>query len=249
MKYELNKAQIPTHVAIIMDGNGRWATQRGLPRTAGHVEGVANVRHITEVCSNLGVKYLTLYTFSTENWNRPQDEVMAIMNLLVDNMDLSLFMDNNVRFRMIGGVERLPEKVQEVVLDFEEKTAGNTGMTAVVALNYSSRWEITETMKQAVKQAAEGQLKPEDITESYICSHLQTHFMPDPDLLIRTGGELRISNYLLWQCAYSEFYFCDTYWPDFHEEELYQAIATYQQRQRRFGLTEAQVENANKTEN
>jgi undecaprenyl diphosphate synthase len=249
MKYELNKAQIPTHVAIIMDGNGRWATQRGLPRTAGHVEGVANVKHITEVCSNLGVKYLTLYTFSTENWNRPQDEVMAIMNLLVDNMDLSLFMDNNVRFRMIGGVERLPEKVQEVVLDFEEKTAGNTGMTAVVALNYSSRWEITETMKQAVKQAAEGQLKPEDITESYICSHLQTHFMPDPDLLIRTGGELRISNYLLWQCAYSEFYFCDTYWPDFHEEELYQAIATYQQRQRRFGLTEAQVENANKTEN
>jgi undecaprenyl diphosphate synthase len=164
-------------------------------------------------------------------------------------MDLSLFMDNNVRFRMIGGVERLPEKVQKVVLDFEEKTAGNTGMTAVVALNYSSRWEITETMKQAVKQAAEGQLKPEDITESYICSHLQTHFMPDPDLLIRTGGELRISNYLLWQCAYSEFYFCDTYWPDFHEEELYQAIATYQQRQRRFGLTEAQVENANKTEN
>ena len=249
MKYELNKAQIPTHVAIIMDGNGRWATQRGLPRTAGHVEGVANVKHITEVCSNLGVKYLTLYTFSTENWNRPQDEVMAIMNLLVDNMDLSLFMDNNVRFRMIGGVERLPEKVQEVVLDFEEKTAGNTGMTAVVALNYSSRWEITETMKQAVKQAAEGQLKPEDITESYICSHLQTHFMPDPDLLIRTGGELRISNYLLWQCVYSEFYFCDTYWPDFHEEELYQAIATYQQRQRRFGLTEAQVENANKTEN
>ena len=249
MKYELNKAQIPTHVAIIMDGNGRWATQRGLPRTAGHVEGVANVKHITEVCSNLGVKYLTLYTFSTENWNRPQDEVMAIMNLLVDNMDLSLFMDNNVRFRMIGGVERLPEKVQEVVLDFEEKTAGNTGMTAVVALNYSSHWEITETMQQAVKQAAEGQLKPEDITESYISSHLQTHFMPDPDLLIRTGGELRISNYLLWQCAYSEFYFCDTYWPDFHEEELYQAIATYQQRQRRFGLTEAQVENANKTEN
>lgn len=249
MKYELNKAQIPTHVAIIMDGNGRWATQRGLPRTAGHVEGVANVKHITEVCSNLGVKYLTLYTFSTENWNRPQDEVMAIMNLLVDNMDLSLFMDNNVRFRMIGGVERLPEKVQKVVLDFEEKTAGNTGMTAVVALNYSSRWEITETMKQAVKQATEGQLKPEDITESYICSHLQTHFMPDPDLLIRTGGELRISNYLLWQCAYSEFYFCDTYWPDFHEEELHQAIATYQQRQRRFGLTEAQVENANKTEN
>ena len=249
MSYELNKAQIPTHVAIIMDGNGRWATQRGLPRTAGHVEGVANVKHITEVCSNLGVKYLTLYTFSTENWNRPQDEVMAIMNLLVDNMDLSLFMDNNVRFRMIGGVERLPEKVQEVVRDFEEKTAGNTGMTAVVALNYSSRWEITETMREAVKQAAAGQLNPEDINEGYISSHLQTSFMPDPDLLIRTGGELRISNYLLWQCAYSEFYFCDTYWPDFHEEELHRAIATYQQRQRRFGLTEAQVENANKTEN
>ena len=259
MKYELNKAQIPTHVAIIMDGNGRWATQRGLPRTAGHVEGVANVKHITEVCSNLGVKYLTLYTFSTENWNRPQDEVMAIMNLLVDNMDLSLFMDNNVRFRMIGGVERLPEKVQEVVLDFEEKTAGNTGMTAVVALNYSSRWEITEAVREIVAEVREeidnpslaqkwknlktGGIFPQDITEEYISQRLCTNFMPDPDLLIRTGGEVRISNYLLWQIAYSELYFCDTYWPDFDEAELHKAIESYQKRQRRFGKTEEQVEN------
>ena len=249
MNYELNKAEIPTHVAIIMDGNGRWATQRGLPRTAGHAEGATNVKNITEACVHLGVKYLTLYTFSTENWNRPQVAVTAIKNLLVDNIDLSLFMDNNVRFRMIGGIERLPKKVQEIVWDFEEKTAGNTCMTVVVALNYSSRWELTETMRQAVGQAAAGHLKPEEISEDYISRHLQTSFMPDPDLLIRTGGELRISNYLLWQCAYSEFYFCDTYWPDFHEEELCQAIAVYQQRQRRFGLTEAQVENANKTEN
>ncbi len=249
MDYELNRAQIPAHIAIIMDGNGRWATQRGLPRTAGHMEGVANVRYITELCTNLGVKFLTLYTFSTENWNRPQNEVTAIMDLLVDNMDLDLFMRNNVRFCMIGGFERLSPAVQACVSELEEKTKNNTRMTAVIALNYSSRWELTQTMKEAVREAAEGRLLPDEITEDYISRHLQTNFMPDPDLLIRTGGELRISNYLLWQCAYSEFYFCDTYWPDFHEEDLHRAIATYQQRQRRFGLTEAQVENANTTEN
>ncbi|MCR4921705.1 MAG: isoprenyl transferase [Bacteroidaceae bacterium] len=249
MDYELNKSQIPAHIAIIMDGNGRWAMQRGLPRTAGHVEGVANVRYITELCTNLGVKFLTLYTFSTENWNRPQDEVMAIMDLLVDNMDLDLFMRNNVRFRMIGGIDRLSPAVQACVRELEEKTKNNSRMTAVIALNYSSRWELTQTMKEAVREAAEGRLLPDEVTEEYISSHLQTKFMPDPDLLIRTGGELRISNYLLWQCAYSEFYFCDTYWPDFHEEDLHRAIATYQQRQRRFGLTEAQVENTNTTEN
>ena len=249
MDYELNKAQIPAHIAIIMDGNGRWATQRGLPRTTGHMEGVANVRYITELCTSLGVKFLTLYTFSTENWNRPENEVAAIMDLLVDNTDLDVFMRNNVRFRMIGGFERLSPQVQACIREMEEATKNNSRMTVVIALNYSSRWELTQTMKEAVRDAAEGRLLPDEITEDYISSHLQTNFMPDPDLLIRTGGELRISNYLLWQCAYSEFYFCDTYWPDFHEEELHRAIATYQQRQRRFGLTEAQVENANTTEN
>ncbi len=242
MEYELNRAAIPQHIAIIMDGNGRWAQQRGLSRSAGHAAGVDAVRRITEECVRLGVKYLTLYTFSTENWNRPQEEVAALMQLLLDRMDLSLFMDNNVRFRMIGGLERLSQPVQDCITLFEKETAGNTRMTAVVAMNYSSRWELTETMREAVKLAAKGELSADDISEDYVSSHLQTRFMPDPDLLIRTGGELRISNYLLWQCAYSEFYFCETYWPDFTPADLHKAIAVYQKRQRRFGLTEEQVE-------
>lgn len=242
MEYELNRAEIPQHIAVIMDGNGRWAQQRGLSRSAGHAAGVDTVRRITEECVRLGVKYLTLYTFSTENWNRPQEEVAAIMQLLIDRMDLNLFMDNNVRFRMIGGLDRLPQPVQDCITDFEKKTAGNDRMTAVVAMNYSSRWELTETMREAVALAEKGKLSASEISENYVSSHLQTRFMPDPDLLIRTGGELRISNYLLWQCAYSEFYFCETYWPDFMEADLHKAIAEYQKRQRRFGLTEEQVE-------
>ena len=228
---------IPQHIAISMDGNGRWANERGKERSYGHQAGVEAVRRITSECTRLGVKYLTLYTFSTENWGRPADEVAALMGLVLSSLEDEIFMKNNVRFRVIGDVKRLPDAVQQKLRETEEHTAQNDAMTMVVALSYSSRWEITEAVKQIV---SEGQ---QDITEETISQHLTTNFMPDPDLLIRTGGELRISNYLLWQIAYSELYFCDTYWPDFDEAELHKAIESYQQRQRRFGKTEAQVEN------
>jgi len=187
------------------------------------------------------VKFLTLYTFSTENWNRPPKEVAALMALLVASLEEEIFMKNNVRFRVIGDRSRLPHEVQEVVENLEQRTAGNTAMTAVIALSYSSKWELTKAMNDMAQEVKEGRLEPGSITEQTISEHLETSFMPDPELLIRTGGELRISNYLLWQCAYSEFYFCDTYWPDFNEECLHKAIADYQHRQRRFGKTEAQV--------
>ena len=231
---ELNN--IPQHIAIIMDGNGRWATERGKERSYGHQAGVEAVRRITTECSNLGVKYLTLYTFSTENWGRPADEVAALMGLVLTSLEDEIFMKNNVRFRVIGDIKRLPDVVQQKLHETEEHTAKNDHMTLVIALSYSSRWEITEAVRQIVKEGAE------DITEETISQHLATNFMPDPDLLIRTGGELRISNYLLWQIAYSELYFCDTYWPDFDEAALHKAIESYQKRQRRYGKTEEQVE-------
>ena len=229
---------IPQHIAIIMDGNGRWANERGKERSYGHQAGVEAVRRITSECVRLGVKYLTLYTFSTENWNRPAEEVSALMGLVLTSLEDEIFMKNNVRFRVIGDMKRLPDAVQQKLRETEEHTAKNDAMTMVVALSYSSRWEITEAVKQIVSEG----IKAEDITEETISQHLTTNFMPDPDLLIRTGGELRISNYLLWQIAYSELYFCDTYWPDFDEAELHKAIESYQSRQRRFGKTEAQVE-------
>ena len=228
--------RIPQHIAIIMDGNGRWANERGKERSYGHQAGVEAVRRITSECTRLGVKFLTLYTFSTENWNRPADEISALMGLVLTSLEDEIFMKNNVRFRVIGDMKRLPDEVQKKLRETEEHTAQNTAMTMVVALSYSSRWEIAEAVRQIVAEA------PAQITEETISQHLTTNFMPDPDLLIRTGGELRISNYLLWQIAYSELYFCDTYWPDFDEEELHKAIASYQSRQRRFGKTEAQVE-------
>ena len=242
MEYELNRNQIPAHVAIIMDGNGRWAKAKGLPRTAGHVEGVERAKQITEEATRLGVKFLTLYTFSTENWNRPDAEIEAIFDLLVTGLEDEVFMKNNVRFRVIGDFDRLPLSVQKRTRECMEKMAGNTGTTMVVAISYSSRWELTQAMQKMARLSVEGKLKPEEITEDYISSQLQTSFMPDPDLLIRTGGEYRISNYLLWQCAYTEFYYCDTYWPDFHEEDLRKAIADFQHRQRRYGKTGEQVE-------
>ena len=196
---------------------------------------------ITSECARLGVKFLTMYTFSTENWNRPEAEVKMLMGLVVDKLEDEIFMKNDVRFRYIGDLERLPAPARQRILDCMENTKNNKRMTAVTALNYSSRWELTKAMRDAVREAQAGHVKPEDINEEYVSRHLETNFMPDPDLLIRTGGELRISNYLLWQCAYSEFYFCDTYWPDFHEEDLHRAIASYQQRQRRFGMTGEQV--------
>jgi undecaprenyl diphosphate synthase len=238
---QLDNSRIPAHVAIIMDGNGRWAKAKGMPRTAGHVEGVATVKKITEEATRLGIKYLTLYTFSTENWNRPVEEIEALMNLILTNLEEEIFMKSNVRFRMIGEMERLPKSVQVRLNECIERTSTNTGMTMVIALSYSSRWEIARAAKQLANEVKDGKLRIEDITEESISTHLTTDFMPDPDLLIRTGGELRISNYLLWQCAYSEFYFTDQYWPDFNEESLREAIADYQQRQRRFGKTGEQV--------
>jgi len=242
MEYELNRDQIPAHVAIIMDGNGRWAKAKGLPRTAGHIEGGERVMDIATEATRLGIKYLTMYTFSTENWNRPEEEINALFRLLVERLEDDIFMKNNVRFRVIGDFDRLPPDVQKRTRECMEKTSVNTGTTMVAAISYSSRWELTQSMRRMAQQAIEGKIKPEDITEDYISSQLQTEFMPDPDLLIRTGGECRISNYLLWQCAYTEFYYCDTYWPDFREENLRMAIADYQHRQRRFGKTGEQVE-------
>lgn len=240
-KYELDSKRIPAHVAIIMDGNGRWAKAQGLPRTAGHQQGVETVKKITEEATRLGIKYLTLYTFSTENWNRPSDEIAALMGLIIDHLEEEIFMKNNVRFRMIGDMSRIPEAVQARINQCIARTAANDKMTMVIALSYSSRWELTRTTQRIAQEILEQKLKPEDITEDTISKHLETAFMPDPDLLIRTGGELRISNYLLWQCAYTELYFCDTYWPDFNEEELHKAIHDYQSRERRFGKTSEQV--------
>ncbi len=236
--------KIPEHIAIIMDGNGRWATEKGMPRNAGHQAGVETVRRITAECVRLGVKYLTLYTFSTENWNRPADEVSALMGLVLTSLEDEIFMKHNVRFRVIGDMKRLPDDVQQKLRETEEHTAGNDTMTMVVALSYSSRWEIAEAVREILRSQESGvqEFRSDDITEETVAQHLQTRFMPDPDLLIRTGGELRISNYLLWQIAYSELYFCDTYWPDFAEADLHKAIESFQSRQRRFGKTEAQVE-------
>ena len=194
------------------------------------------------------MKYLTLYTFSTENWNRPAYEIEALMGLVLSFIEMELFTNNNVKFTLIGDRERLPQSVQDKIRYMEDLTKGNDGMTMVVAMSYSSKLELTRATRLIAEEVKNGQLKPEDITEQTINDHLWTNFMPDPELLIRTGGELRISNYLLWQCAYSEFYFCDTYWPDFNEEALHKAIADYQGRQRRFGKTEAQVEEEVKNE-
>ena len=242
MEELLDMNRIPQHIAIIMDGNGRWAMDRGLDRTYGHKEGVETVKKITSECARLGVKYLTLYTFSTENWNRPAYEIEALMGLVLSFVEMNLFTDNNIRFRMVGDMNRLPQSVQDKIHYMEDLTKDNTLMTVVMAMSYSSKLELARATRLIAEEVKDGKLKAEDITEQTINDHLWTNFMPDPELLIRTGGELRISNYLLWQCAYSEFYFCDTYWPDFNEEALHKAIADYQSRQRRFGKTEQQVE-------
>ncbi|OKZ27429.1 MAG: di-trans,poly-cis-decaprenylcistransferase [Prevotella sp. AG:487_50_53] len=238
----LDRNNVPRHIAIIMDGNGRWAAERGKPRSFGHQAGVDTVRRITSECTRLGVRYLTLYTFSTENWNRPAGEVAALMGLVLSSLEDEIFMKNNVRFRVIGDIGRLPEEVRRKLAETEEHTAGNTAMTMVVALSYSARWEITRAVRNIAERVAEEALSPDDIDEDMVSENLVTSFMPDPDLLIRTGGEVRVSNYLLWQIAYSELYFCDTYWPDFSEDDLHKAIISYQGRQRRFGKTGEQVE-------
>lgn len=249
MNHELDKTRIPAHIAIIMDGNGRWAAKRGLERSYGHQAGVETVRRITAACTKLGVKFLTLYTFSTENWNRPSDEISALMGLVLSSLEDEIFMKNDVRFLVIGDIARLPEDVQKKLHETEEHTKDNATMTMVVALSYSSRWEITKALQDIVTDVKAGKISEQAICEDMVSKYLQTAFMPDPDLLIRTGGEVRVSNYLLWQIAYSELYFCDTFWPDFAEEDLYRAIANYQSRQRRFGKTEQQIEDQNKLAN
>jgi undecaprenyl diphosphate synthase len=224
-----------------MDGNGRWAKQRGQIRTFGHQAGAETVHVIAEEAARLGVKYLTLYTFSTENWNRPVDEVAALMSLLMDSIEEETFMKNNISFRIIGDTAKLPENVLERLNRCIERTSVNTGMCLTLALSYSSRWEITEAVRQIASRVSAGDLKADEITDQTVDGFLATHYMPDPDLLIRTGGEVRLSNFLLWQCAYSELYFCDTFWPDFKAEELCKAICDYQRRERRFGKTSEQI--------
>ncbi len=234
---------IPSHVAIIMDGNGRWAKQRGLDRSAGHVEGVNTVRRITEAASKAGVKYLTLYAFSTENWNRPTEEVDALMNLIVIALERETpeLVRNNVRMTTIGDFNRLPEFARLRLTKCLSRTEHCTGLNLVLALSYSSRWEITEACRRIAEEAASGQLSPIDITPQTVANHLNTSGMPDPDLLIRTGGDKRVSNFLLWQIAYSEIIVTNSYWPDYTVEEFLNDISEFGQRERRFGKTSEQI--------
>ena len=229
-----------------MDGNGRWAMAQDKPRAYGHKAGVDTVIRITSECARLGVKHLTLYTFSTENWNRPVEEVKALMGLILSSLDAEIFMKNNCSLRVLGDRSRLPRDVDNAIADLEKLTAKNTGLQVNLALSYSSKWEITEAVKAIAQHVADGQMAVADITDQTISDNLCTAPAPDVDLLIRTGGELRISNYLLWQIAYAELYFCDTLWPDYTEDDLHLAIEDYQRRQRRFGKTEEQVENETK---
>jgi undecaprenyl diphosphate synthase len=244
LKEEIDLKRLPVHIAIIMDGNGRWARKNGMERFMGHQEGVVSVRKVVEAAGQLGIKYLTVYTFSTENWNRPQEEVDALMALMVmavrrETKDL---MANNVRLQTIGDIDRLPALTRRELDACIEETKDNTGLTLILALSYSSKWEMTEAVKKIAQEVKDGTLTVSQIDEAIISNHLFTKDIPDPDLLIRTGGEFRISNYLLWQSAYSEFYFTDTYWPDFREENLYAAIVDYQKRERRFGKTGEQIQ-------
>ena len=240
---KIDKNRLPRHVAIIMDGNGRWAKAKGKDRSFGHQEGVVSVRKIMDAVTQLGLKYLTLYTFSTENWNRPEEEVQALMSLLVSaiHRETPDMMKKNVRLTAIGDLSRLREDAYNTLQECIDTTSANTGTTLVLALSYSSRWEITRAARQLAQEVLEQKINTNDITEAMVSDHLTTKNIPDPDLLIRTGGEKRISNFLLWQLSYAEFFFTDVFWPDFREEELYEAILYYQQRERRFGKTSEQL--------
>ena len=240
---KIDKNRLPRHVAIIMDGNGRWAKAKGKDRSFGHQEGVVSVRKIMDAVTQLGLKYLTLYTFSTENWNRPEEEVQALMSLLVSaiHRETPDMMKKNVRLTAIGDLSRLREDAYNTLQECIDMTSANTGTTLVLALSYSSRWEITRAARQLAQEVLEQKINPNDITEAMVSDHLTTKNIPDPDLLIRTGGEKRISNFLLWQLSYAQFFFTDVFWPDFREEELYEAILYYQQRERRFGKTSEQL--------
>ncbi len=237
---QIDRARVPQHVAIIMDGNGRWAMRQKHERLFGHQNAMTAVRQAVEAAVQLGVKYLTLYTFSTENWNRPQAEIDGLMELLIKAVrdETKTLMDNNVRLQTIGDISRIPERSRSKLQECIDETAGNTSTTLILALSYSSRWEVAEALRQICREG----LRPEEIDEETLRRYLATRDYPDPDLLIRTGGELRVSNFLLWQMAYTEFYFSEQLWPDFRHEDFYAAVLDYQRRQRRFGKTEAQVE-------
>lgn len=243
----INNGEIPRHIAIIMDGNGRWAKQQGFPRYSGHKAGVESVRDIVESCAQLGVKYLTLYTFSTENWNRPRLEVTTLMKLLLRTIkkEVDELNKNNVRLMAIGDLSSLPDKVQEELRDAVKRTSKNSKLTLVLALSYSGRWEITEAVKKAAEEYKAGSISLDDINVKTFGRYLYTSNIPDPDLLIRTSGELRISNFLLWQIAYSEIYISPVFWPEFRRQHLFQAIQDFQRRERRFGKVSEQLKNQN----
>ena len=240
---KIDRTRLPKHVAIIMDGNGRWAKQRGLMRSMGHENGVTTVRQITEIASELGIGYLTLYTFSTENWNRPQDEVDALMNLIVVSIEQQTpdLIKNNVRLTAIGDLERMPAFAKQRLAKCLDDTSHCTGLVLCLALSYSSRWEIVEACKSLARKAAAGEIEVDAIDAELFSSHLATGHMPDPDLLIRTAGDERISNFLLWQIAYSELFFTNKFWPDFTKDDFCEAIVNYQQRERRYGKTSEQL--------
>ena len=242
-KEKINTENLPRHIAIVMDGNGRWAKQKGFDRVFGHTNGVKTVRQITEAAVEIGLEFLTLYTFSTENWNRPKEEIAGIMRLLLEGIEneLQTFVDNNVRLRVIGDLERMPKDVAEKLNDFIKKTSNHTGLNVVLALSYSSRWEITQAVKDIIFYMQKGKFNEDDINEDLISNYLTTRGMPDPDIVIRTGGDIRISNFLLWQSAYSEFFFTKTFWPDFTKEEFFKIISEFGNRERRFGKTSEQV--------
>ncbi|MEH0154823.1 isoprenyl transferase [Limibacter armeniacum] len=243
MKEKLDLTNIPRHIAVIMDGNGRWAKQKGAARVFGHKNAIKAVREVTEGAAELGVEYLTLYAFSTENWNRPKLEVTALMQLLIKTIrkETETLIKNNVKLAAIGNLEMLPGECQKELQEAMEITSSNTGMTLVLALSYSGRWDITQAVKALCQDVKDGVLDPEMITSELVAQHLNTTGIPDPELLIRTSGELRISNFLLWQLAYTELFFTETLWPDFRKETLYEALLSYQLRERRFGKTSEQL--------
>lgn len=243
LKEKIIKDRVPVHIAIIMDGNGRWAKKRGFVRTLGHEKGVDAVRETVEAATELGIRYLTLYAFSTENWNRPKYEIDALMKLLVKsvNKERKTFMDNNISLMAIGDLRNLPSKSYGELMKTIEGTSGNTGLRLVLALNYSSRWEIVEAARSLARKVCDGTLKADEINIDSFVSFLTTASIPDPELLIRTSGEYRVSNFLLWQIAYTELYFTPTLWPDFSKEEFYKAVVDYQGRERRFGMTSEQL--------
>lgn len=243
LKSNIDLNRLPRHIAVIMDGNGRWAKQQGKPRVFGHRSGVTAVRETTEAAAELGVEYLTLYAFSTENWNRPAIEVNALMALLVETIrkEVDTLNKNNIRLHAIGDISKLPKKSQKALQEGIDRTKDNDRMTLVLALNYSAKWEILEAAKKIAEDAKAGKVEASHIDENYFASLLSTKGIPDPELLIRTSGETRISNFLLWQIAYAEFYFTPIFWPDFRKQQLYEAILDYQNRERRFGKTSDQL--------